>query len=257
MGKELVYLVAKYPQKGKSKTRMVPLLGEDGAAELSRAMILDTLALLVEPTADKVETQREVCVYFAPEEKEAAMAELMGDRGSMGRVGSARMLAIPSAVQNSLTSNLTDVLRYALTQAQSQDEYRAVTFVGSDCPQLPPHELRRGEEEARKGRAYLVPASDGGYVLLSLPSGAPITVFDGVEWSTEGTLVSQRAALERAGMTVVVADGSYVDMDEPADAHALLMASVVEEEATGVHVDSKRCTRTLAFLQSRLQGGGS
>jgi len=39
-------LVAKYPTPGTSKTRLIPALGEDGAATLARAMLLDLLEQL-------------------------------------------------------------------------------------------------------------------------------------------------------------------------------------------------------------------
>jgi glycosyltransferase A (GT-A) superfamily protein (DUF2064 family) len=43
-----IVVVAKCPVAGTSKTRLVPMLGEEGAASLARAMLMDTLSSLSE-----------------------------------------------------------------------------------------------------------------------------------------------------------------------------------------------------------------
>jgi glycosyltransferase A (GT-A) superfamily protein (DUF2064 family) len=43
-----IVVVAKCPLSGLSKTRLVPLLGEEGAASLARAMLSDVLSSLSE-----------------------------------------------------------------------------------------------------------------------------------------------------------------------------------------------------------------
>jgi glycosyltransferase A (GT-A) superfamily protein (DUF2064 family) len=39
----VIVIVAKCPIKGKSKTRLIPLLGEDGSVDLAAAMLSDVL----------------------------------------------------------------------------------------------------------------------------------------------------------------------------------------------------------------------
>ena len=41
-----IVVVSKCPTRGKSKTRLIPLLGEEGAATLAKAMLSDVLMTL-------------------------------------------------------------------------------------------------------------------------------------------------------------------------------------------------------------------
>lgn len=41
-----IVVVSKCPTNGKSKTRLIPLLGEEGAASLAKAMLSDVLLTL-------------------------------------------------------------------------------------------------------------------------------------------------------------------------------------------------------------------
>jgi glycosyltransferase A (GT-A) superfamily protein (DUF2064 family) len=43
-----IVVVAKCPRAGTSKTRLVPALGEQGAADLAKAMLLDVLSTIAE-----------------------------------------------------------------------------------------------------------------------------------------------------------------------------------------------------------------
>lgn len=77
--------------------------------------------------------------------------------------------------------------------------------------------ILRGVEEASKGNAFICPAEDGGYVLLSLPAKtSPVSVFEGVEWSTENTMQSQIDCILKSGLQVEVGD-TYCDIDDEND----------------------------------------
>jgi len=245
----LIFIVAKVPMAGASKTRLIPLLEAEGAASLSRCMVLDTVSSMLGPvrgSEEKEVANTDVCVYFAPEEAVEQMRELVAPADAEGRL---RLLGIPSAVQGGTgrgSSNLTDVLTHALREGQrggADGLYSSITFVGSDCPHLSRSELARGVREAAAGRAYLAPACDGGYVLLSLPATCPPTVFQDVRWSATDTLASQQAALEASGLAVSVGTRAYRDVDEPDDALALLhQAHLCSDEGT--------CTHSLSFLKA-------
>eukprot|EP00957_Ditylum_brightwellii_P176599 13450319-Ditylum_brightwellii.AAC.1 len=74
-----IVLVAKCPIPGKSKTRLTPLLGSDGAASLARAMLSDILVTLLSSFPENV---LKVLLY-APgnEEGEAHMVDILKDLG--------------------------------------------------------------------------------------------------------------------------------------------------------------------------------
>ncbi len=237
--KGLVYCVAKYPTPGKSKTRLIPLFGGVNAAALSKCMLLDTLEMVLGAR----DQTRDVCVYFAPESDEIKMRALVSEVQAQGTEEGLELLPIPSVVQRTASSNLTAVLTHALEQGKRHvNAYSSITFVGSDCPHLPHAEVERGVRIASDGGAYLVPASDGGYVLLSLPVSCPLGVFQDVEWSAENTLESQLARLTAVGVHTTVGTIYYRDVDEPEDAMYLLNDFVAS--------DSQSCRRTLDFIQT-------
>jgi glycosyltransferase A (GT-A) superfamily protein (DUF2064 family) len=78
------------------------------------------------------------------------------------------------------------------------------------------HTLCRGQRIAINGEAYICPASDGGYVLLSLPCHTPRGVFENVVWSQPNTCVSQVLSLRQAGLVVRIGP-TYFDIDTPED----------------------------------------
>ena len=103
----------------------------------------------------------------------------------------------------------------------------------------------RGQRAAAEGEAYICPASDGGYVMLSLPSIVPAGVFDDVEWSSQHTCVSQIEALRRSGLTVRVGPTLH-DIDTPIDVQRLLELSYGQDTTVWIR---ELCTRTLSTLK--------
>lgn len=51
-----IVVVSKCPIRGKSKTRLIPLLGEEGAATLAKAMLSDVLMTLTHCVSDEIRT---------------------------------------------------------------------------------------------------------------------------------------------------------------------------------------------------------
>jgi hypothetical protein len=75
---------------------------------------------------------------------------------------------------------------------------RIGVVVGSDCPLLARSHVREAIASLRDGAdVALVPAEDGGYVLIGMKAVAPI-VFERIEWGTERVLAQ---TLERARET--------------------------------------------------------
>jgi uncharacterized protein len=95
--------------------------------------------------------------------------------------------------------------------------------VGMDTPQLTPEDLRDVAAASRGGDAVLGPAADGGWWVLALPHPAAAANLEDVPMSRADTYLHTRAALERAGQTVVVAR-MLNDVDTVADADAVSSA---------------------------------
>mmetsp|Transcript_20865 Transcript_20865/g.41741 ORF Transcript_20865/g.41741 Transcript_20865/m.41741 type:complete len:414 (+) Transcript_20865:277-1518(+) len=96
-----------------------------------------------------------------------------------------------------------------------------VAFIGMDTPDINPRDIRRALLCAESGRAYICPASDGGYGLLSLPSHAPIECLSGVRWSTSLACVGQMKALSDVGVEVAVGR-MLEDVDDVGDVWRLV-----------------------------------
>jgi uncharacterized protein len=269
----VVYLVAKFPLPGQSKTRLAPALGEDGAAECSKNMILDTLERLnslreirgvdeAKVVTESGETEvlldsrqiptddLDIVVYFKPSSHADDMRALLSSATGMSSPGAYRLMPMPPQKLES-KSDLGGILKHALESTHTMPIVTTVTFVGSDCPHLPRDVILTGINEASKGNAYICPATDGGYVLLSVPAGTPSEIFDGVKWSTINTFDSQLAALQRisnnddndSSSCVVIGSQRYRDVDEPDD-----IKSIFYEGSPMAAI----CPHTTAFLRSKI-----
>ena len=63
--------------------------------------------------------------------------------------------------------------------------------VGTDCPMLTPDLLRQATKRLREHAATVIPAEDGGYVLIGMRQGDR-RVFSDIDWSTERVMVQTR-----------------------------------------------------------------
>jgi hypothetical protein len=170
-------IFAKAPQPGRVKTRLVPLLGERGAARLHARMIEDTVRLAAQARFARVE------LHCAPHARHAVFAALarrhsLTLRAQGGGDLGARMLRACERV-----------LRTA----------KAVVLIGTDCPVLRVVDLRAAARALRGGAdAVLSPAEDGGYALIGLRRVSP-RLFSGIEWGSESVLQQTRVRLRELG----------------------------------------------------------
>ena len=262
-GAGTLFLVAKWPMAGTSKTRLAGAVGNERAVALAKAMLADLLHRLGgRDAAEGGDALRRV-LYYAPRESRPDVVSFMfaqcgavaqrwellpmpspaAARGESGEEGRAAALRSPS---------LSALLRHALAWAR-EDAQRAnmpAIFIGSDCPDVPRAAIDDALAEcadatpgvggapngnrSRNGnrRAFLCPSSDGGYTLLGVGAGAPLTIFDEVKWSSVETSATQLAALSRNGVETRVWGDATRDIDEMADARALLESAPEEAPRT-------------------------
>lgn len=178
----MIVVLTKVPVAGQVKTRLVPALGEAGAAELAAAMagdVFEQVAALGHPWRIAVAGATEhpwVTTLPAPWEPQAD-----GDLGAK--------------------------LRHALRDGG--------IAIGTDCPILPPGLF--ADASASPADVFLGLADDGGYVLVRATARAVAAgLFDDVTWSSPRTAESQHARALACGLTVATSAG-YFDVDEPAD----------------------------------------
>ena len=186
-------IFAKAPQAGLAKTRLIPALGAAGAADLARQMLAHTLAQALATGAQTVE----LC-----------MSPAAGDPAWRG-------VALPGAVKLSAQGegDLGERMNRAMNRALTQQA--AVLLMGSDCPALSAGHMAEAAQRLMDHDAVLIPAADGGYVLIGLRAPCP-EVFAPMAWSTSvvaAETLQRLAALKKR----VWLGPTLQDIDDAAD----------------------------------------
>ncbi len=192
-----IVIFAKAPQPGSVKTRLIPALGAVGAARLARRLLAQTL-------------QRALAADVG--EVELCMSPAAADPAWQG-------IALDSAVQQSaqgtgdLGARMARAVHRVTHHADVADP--SVLLIGTDCPALTPALLMQAAQQLVHHDAVLIPAHDGGYVLLGLKSPCP-ELFDHMPWST--SVVAAQTLQRMAALSLRVWQGHALhDIDEPAD----------------------------------------
>ena len=159
-------IFTRLPVPGKVKTRLIPALGEEGAARVYARLLAQT-----------VEVARASGLAFelrVTGGEEAAFRQLFGEdiavvpqgEGDLG----ARMARVPSPA----------------------------LIIGSDCPGITPALLHAAAGALDDRRVVLGPATDGGYYLIGYREPVPF-VFADMEWSTPRVFTETLSRLAAEG----------------------------------------------------------
>lgn len=198
-----VLIMTKAPRPGQVKTRLEPLLGRDGCAELQRELIRHTAGWAT-AVADRV------WVAYAPADAAAEIAELVPSEATLfaqakGHLGRRLLHAV---------GTITDEFAGPLV------------VIGTDAPLLGASQMRDAFAMLADGYdACLVPALDGGYCLIALtrPSGLPFHL-PPESWGGPRVLELTLNLLSGAGYRTARLS-PVSDLDTPADVHSLLSTS--------------------------------
>ena len=96
-------------------------------------------------------------------------------------------------------------------------------LIGTDCPALTADHLRAAADVLRAGSdAVLIPAEDGGYVLIGARVPHP-ALFDAMPWGTAGVMAETRRRLVALGLSWRE-PATLWDVDVPADLERLRVA---------------------------------
>jgi rSAM/selenodomain-associated transferase 1 len=195
-----IYVVAKAPSPGQTKTRLCPPLTPAGAALLARAFLLDVL----DTVRASGLTARIICRDVA---ERAALRDLVGD-------------ATAVCVQEG--SGLGDALESAFRQGLA-DGFTAVAVLGADVPTLRPEILQdacRAVAGGPGGPDVAVGLSDdGGYYLLAARAVHP-ALFRDMVWSTAGVAGETLRRCRAAGLRSFLLPPWY-DVDDAAGLETL------------------------------------
>jgi hypothetical protein len=168
-----IVVFAKAPEPGKVKTRLIPALGEAGAAALHRRLVMHSLRAAQEADLGPVE------LWCAPDTRHAFFAECERGFG----------VSLHSQCEGDLGARMRRALEEVLGRAE-----RAI-LVGSDIPALSAQYLRDAERALSGARDVVIgPAEDGGYVLIGLKRSDP-ELFRDIPWGEPEVLAETRGRI--------------------------------------------------------------
>lgn len=187
----IVYVVAKAPRAGQSKTRLCPPLDRPRAAALAEAFLLDTLTTVRAAGCEP----RVICPST---EEQSALQGLVGDDVRVD-VQSGR--------------GLGDALSSAFVHGMAAAG--GVAVLAADSPTLPPDILVDAFARLDRGAdVALGPTEDGGYYLLAARA-LYSDLFADLPWGTDTVAATTLRRCRDAGRSVHLLPRWY-DVDEPA-----------------------------------------
>ena len=195
MQPERLIVFSRYPEPGKTKTRLASALGVEGAARLQREMAEHALS-----RARALAAERPVGL------------EVHYEGGSAGRM--AEWLGPGLAYHRQVGGDLGARMENAFAEALRTGEEKVV-LVGTDCPGITTTILRSAFNLLASFDLVLGPARDGGYYLIGLRREAP-ELFRDVPWGTATVAARTLEAAAELGLRAVTVD-PLVDVDHPED----------------------------------------
>jgi rSAM/selenodomain-associated transferase 1 len=185
------------PIPGKAKSRLIARFGAGFAASLQQRMSEQMLDAAVRSEVGAVS------LWCSPSVKHPFFAACRRTYGV--------------ALYTQRGADLGERLRHAHERMFAS--YRALLIVGTDCPALTTEHLRAAREELRDHDAVVVPAEDGGYVLLGLRRPC-LQAFEAITWSSDRVLDQTLERLRRAGHSFRLLPSLW-DVDRPEDVFRL------------------------------------
>ena len=204
-----VVIFARAPRPGAVKTRLIPLLGAEGAAELHARLVKRALE-----TA-RAASFRRIELHVTPDINDPFFRFCAGHFG----------VALAAQAGGDLGARMLAAFESALAT------HPRALLLGSDCPALAARHLRQADRALREGAdAVFVPCEDGGYALIGLQR-PEARLFDGIAWGGENVMADTRTRLTGLGWRWRELDTLW-DVDRPDDYRRLLASGLLEAART-------------------------
>lgn len=161
-----ILVFTRKPVTGQVKTRLIQALGESGARQLHEQLLVHTLQ-----TANKLTGVDRFC-YVTPD----IQGPFFQQCTELSRI----KLCLQQGAD--LGERMSNAIYTAL------QSYQYALVVGTDCPGLKVEDYLQVLEALDAGKdVVLIPAYDGGYVLIAMAGYYP-ELFTGIEWGTDQVL---------------------------------------------------------------------
>ncbi|MBD1834713.1 TIGR04282 family arsenosugar biosynthesis glycosyltransferase [Cyanobacteria bacterium FACHB-472] len=195
MSTECLIVFTRYPEPGKAKTRLIPALGTQGAANLHRQLAEYTLSQVRELQGER---PTNVEVYFTGGNQQLMKDWLGADFVYKPQVDGDLGLRIVSAFDGAFGSGIEGAL-----------------IIGTDCPDLSAKIMSEAFDELILHDLVLGPALDGGYYLIGLRRVFP-QLFAGIPWGTSEVLAKTIAIASSMNLSIAYLP-PLADIDRPED----------------------------------------
>ncbi len=188
-----IIVFARLPLPGQAKTRLVPALGENGAAALATRMLHHAVTQAVRADLGPVE------LCMTPQSAHPLVRDVA--------------TAHPIQVADQGPGDLGERMHRALGR-RLRTSPKAL-LIGTDAPALDTVRLREASAALDEVDAVFIPALDGGYALIGLRHPEPRLLL-GMTWSQSQVMQQTRDRLRRANLRWAELP-PVADVDEPAD----------------------------------------
>ncbi len=179
-------IMARFPEPGRAKTRLIPLLGPVGAALVHQELVQLTLNVsrtFVYFFNDSIACDVEV--RFTGRTTPRLMEDLFG--------GGVRYV---EQGPGDLGQRLHEASQSAFEQGVSR-----VVLIGTDCPDLTPTLLKSAFDILHTNDVAIGPALDGGYYLIGLKRGL-FELFTDIPWGGDEVLSKTLQVCTRLNLSV-------------------------------------------------------
>ena len=190
----VLLLFTRAPVPGETKTRLIPLLGVQGAAEFHEIVLSETLANAKASIFETVE------IWCEPDINHTFLQQCSLD--------------FSSTLHIQHGNDLGERMHHATNEALVINNF--VVLIGSDCPAITTDILNQSYQALSSGKdAVLGPSYDGGYYLIGLKKTNP-GIFQDISWGKSDVADKTRRILNRQGLDYVELE-ELTDIDTPDD----------------------------------------
>jgi uncharacterized protein len=192
-----IVVMTKAPVAGQAKTRLIPALGPEGAAQLAQRMLNATVRTALESQLGPV------MLSAAPSPTHPAFSSWASEG----------IVKVIDQGEGDLGQRMSRALQTALSVAPS------ALLIGTDAPDLDIERLEQAAKALETNDLAFVPTHDGGYVLVGIRLAAAAKLpklFDRMAWSTPEVMADTRERAAQLGLKLFETQRLH-DIDTPQD----------------------------------------
>ncbi len=198
--KKHLIVFTRYPEPGTTKTRLIPLIGAEGAADLQRKMTEHTLSQV-----KRLSTSCGIAVEIRYEGGDKNLMQTwLGQDFEYRPQGSGDL-------GQRMKRSFQDAFRAGATTA---------VIIGTDIPEITEGIIQKAFDVLQQKNMALGPAKDGGYYLIGLQknslSQAVPDLFTGITWGVRDVLKKTIKIAKHSGLSFTLLD-VLKDVDHPED----------------------------------------